>query len=172
MPIYEFYCRDCHVVFNFFARSINTTKIPGCPRCPRPQLERRMSSFAISKGRSEPDASSAAHPDMDDAAMESLMEDLGREAERLDQNDPRGMASLMRRLYEKTGMPLDERAEEAIRRMEAGEDPDKVEEQMGDVFDDPGDAEEGQAIEPKTAKSSGWIRRLKPPEVDDTLYDL
>ncbi|MCK4728291.1 MAG: zinc ribbon domain-containing protein, partial [Desulfobacterales bacterium] len=33
MPIYEFYCEDCNTIFNFFSRSVNTTKRPPCPRC-------------------------------------------------------------------------------------------------------------------------------------------
>ena len=35
-------------------------------------------------------------------------------------------------------MPLDAKADEAIRRMEAGESPEKIEEEMGDVFSDAG----------------------------------
>ena len=26
MPIYEFYCPDCNTLFNFFSRTINTSK--------------------------------------------------------------------------------------------------------------------------------------------------
>jgi hypothetical protein len=26
MPIYEFYCPDCNTIFNFFSRTINTSK--------------------------------------------------------------------------------------------------------------------------------------------------
>ena len=54
MPIYEFYCADCHAVFNFLARKPDTKKRPNCPRCGRPNLDRKVSRFAISKGRSEP----------------------------------------------------------------------------------------------------------------------
>ncbi len=50
MPVYEFYCADCHTVYNFFSQSVNTAKRPTCPKCGRPELERRASLFAISKG--------------------------------------------------------------------------------------------------------------------------
>ena len=33
MPIYEFYCRKCNTIYNFFSRSVNTEKIPFCPKC-------------------------------------------------------------------------------------------------------------------------------------------
>ena len=46
MPIYEFYCPDCHTIFNFFSARIETEKRPDCPRCGRSKLERRMSVFS------------------------------------------------------------------------------------------------------------------------------
>ena len=56
MPIYEFYFPNCHTIFNFLSRNVNTKKRPTCPKCKRPKLERKVSSFAISKGLSEPAA--------------------------------------------------------------------------------------------------------------------
>ncbi len=166
MPIYEFYCVDCHTVFSFFSRSINTSKRPSCPRCGRPDLERRVSRFAISKGRTEPGAPEDEMPDFDEAKMERVMEELAREGEGLDENDPRQMARMMRKLHENSGMPLGGKAEEAIRRMEAGESPDKIEEEMGDLF-------EGDESSPGNGGGlSGLVRRLRPPGVDETLYDL
>ncbi len=54
MPIYEFYCEKCNTVFNFFSRSVNTAKVPACPKCRRP-LTRQMSLFAkVSRGKEEP----------------------------------------------------------------------------------------------------------------------
>ena len=47
MPIYEFYCPDCNTLFNFFSRTVNTTKTPNCPKCNIRPLERQMSAFAF-----------------------------------------------------------------------------------------------------------------------------
>lgn len=167
MPIYEFYCADCHTVFNFLARTANTAKCPACPRCGRPKLERRVSRFAISKGRTERAGQKDDLPDVDEGRMEKVMEELARESEGIDEENPRQMARMMRRLYEGSGMPLDGRVEEAIRRMEAGESPDKIEEEMGELFGGdellPGEGAEGVR---------GLVRKLKPFEVDETLYDL
>ena len=166
MPIYEFYCVDCHTVFNFFSRTINTAKRPACPRCGRPDLERRVSRFAISKGRTERGSPEEETPDLDETKMERVMEELAREGEGLDENDPRQMARMMRKLHENSGMPLDGKAEEAIRRMEAGESPDKIEEAMGDLL-------EGDESSPGNSGSlSGLVRKLRPPGIDETLYDL
>ena len=52
MPIYEFYCKDCHMIFNFFSSTINTKKKPSCPKCSRAGLERKVSMFAVT-GRAE-----------------------------------------------------------------------------------------------------------------------
>jgi len=169
MPIYEFYCVDCHTVFNFLSRSINTTKRPACPRCARPKLERRVSRFAISKGQSKPPESDQGMPDLDESKMEQAMEALAGEAEGLDENDPRQMARLMRKLYEGTGLPLNEKMEEAVRRLEAGEDPEKIEEQMGDILDEDDPLLGGPGA---SGGLRGLSRKLRRPEVDETLYDL
>ncbi len=50
MPVYEFYCPDCHAIFNFFSRRVDTETQPACPRCGRPELGRQASLFAISRG--------------------------------------------------------------------------------------------------------------------------
>lgn len=186
VPIYEFYCEDCHTVFSFLSRTIDTTKRPTCPRCGRPKLERRMSRFAFSRRRAEPtsqeDDLGDRPPGMDEAKMERAMEAMAQEAEGMNEDDPRQMARMMRKLYDTSGMPLGPGMEEAMRRMEAGEDPDKIEEELGDVLEqeDPFGGEPGEGGEEgeggKGPKHGGSLRaisrKLKPPKVDETLYDL
>jgi hypothetical protein len=95
------------------------------------------------------------------------MEELGREADNLDEDDPRQAARLMRALYQRTGMPLTDKMEEAMRRMEAGEDPDAIEAEMGDFMEDEPGGEGGES----GGRLRGWARRMRPPQVDETLYD-
>ena len=167
MPIYEFYCAQCHAVFNFLSRTNNLTKRPACPRCQRPDLERRVSRFAVSKGRKDAPPTENGMPDLDDAKMERVMEELAREADGMNEDNPRQMARLMRRLYEGSGLPLGEKVEEAIRRMEAGESPEKIEEEMGDLLegDDALQGDGGGGVR-------SLVQKLRPPQVDETLYDL
>lgn len=167
MPVYEFYCEDCHTVFNFRSRRVNTEKRPDCPRCGRPQLERQLSLFAISRGLTESDGADGM-PDLDEAAMERAMGALAQEAEGMDEDDPKQVARMMRKLFDASGMKVGGGMEEAIRRMEAGEDPDQIEQEMGDLLDEE---------EPFTAGGAKkQIDRLRkkylPPKVDDTLYEL
>jgi putative FmdB family regulatory protein len=164
MPIYEFYCPSCHVIFNFLSRTVNTEKRPTCPKCKRPKLERKVSAFAISKGRTEPAADGM--PDLDETQMEKAMMELAGEAESMNEEDPRGMARLMRKLYDATGMKLSGGMEEAIRRMEAGEDPDKIDEEMGDIL------EEEDPFLPEGGGLKSLRRKLRPPSVDQTLYEM
>ena len=168
MPIYEFYCGRCHAVFNFLSRTINTAKRPDCPRCGRPQLERLVSRVAISKGRKEAPKQADDLPDVDDEKLERAMAELAAESEGADEDDPRQMARMMRKLQQTAGLPLGRNVEEALRRLEAGEYPDKIEEEMGDLFDD----ESPLAGEEESGGLKGLVRRLKPPAVDETLYDL
>ncbi len=69
MPIYEFYCAHCHRVFSFLSRVVNTDKTPACPRCRRTELTRRVSAFAISKGRRE-EPKPEPGPDLDEGRLE------------------------------------------------------------------------------------------------------
>ena len=94
MPIYEFYCRECHTIYNFFARSVNTEKIPKCPKGHRNKLQRQMSRFAISKGRSESQTESDMS-DIDEAKMEQAMMQMAGDFENVNEEDPRAMASMM-----------------------------------------------------------------------------
>jgi putative FmdB family regulatory protein len=178
MPIYEFYCRHCHRIFSFLSRAVNTEGIPACPRCGDTDLARRASAFAISRGRQEEPKPESPEPDIDEARLERAMQALAGEMDDLDENDPRQGAHLMRRLFEATGMPVGGGMEEALKRMEAGEDPEKIEEDMGDLLeDDPFGGllgGEGGEKDPEAGKkkSLGRLRRMLPPSVDPELYEM
>ncbi|RMG66590.1 MAG: zinc ribbon domain-containing protein [Calditrichaeota bacterium] len=164
MPIYEFYCARCHTIYKFFSRKVNTTTIPNCPSCKTSRLERRMSMFAISSGRHAEGDGEEGMPPIDESRLEKALEKLGREVENIDENDPRQAAQLMRQLSEATGLKMGPAMEEALRRMEQGEDPEAIEEEMGDLLEE----EEPFLLENKPRYHS----RKRPPRVDDTLYEL
>jgi len=172
MPIYEFYCADCHRIFSFLSRAIDTAKQPACPRCHRPNLTRKVSSFAISKGRKEADTPDGTPPDIDDARLERAMQAIAGDIDNLNEDDPKQAAHLMRKLFGATGMPMNTGMEEALRRMESGEDPEKIEAEMGDVFEqDPFSA--GADLNPASAGGlKGLRRKVLPPSVDDGLYEM
>jgi putative FmdB family regulatory protein len=164
MPIYEFYCEDCHTIFNFFSKSVNTTKKPKCPSCKTKTLSRQMSAFAIT-GKAKEDGDMEDLP-FDESKMEKAMNMLAGEAENINEDDPRQAANLMRKLTDMTGMELGPGMQEALKRMEAGEDPDAIEAEMGDLLED----EEPFLMPEKKGKAKG--ARRAAPRRDETLYDL
>ena len=163
MPIYEFYCPDCHTIFSFFSRRIDTAKEPSCPKCDRPRLERQVSLFSISRGtRNSDDADLSG---LDESKMERAMETLMREAQTMNEDDPRQAARMMRKLYDAMGLEPTAGVEEAVRRLEAGEDPESIEQDLGGVF------ESEDPFDLSTIKKA-LRRKTLPPAKDETLYEL
>ena len=150
MPIYEYACPKCRVIFNFLSKRINPEKNPACPRCGNKKMTKQMSRFAMSRGLKEPGAAGDSEsgqrsmPDFDDPRVEQAMMEMERDMEHLDENNPRHMAHMMRKM--KDLMPpgaVPKELEVAIKRLEAGEDPEKIEADMGDLLGDLMGGEEG-----------------------------
>ncbi len=163
MPIYEFYCPDCNTIYNFFCRRIVTDRRPACPHCGRLDLKKLLSRVSvIGRAKEKPEAGGPDLP-LDESRLEQAMGALEHEMAGMDENDPRAATHLMRRLAETTGMELNEGMQEAIRRMEAGEDPDQVEAELGDVMGD----------EKEIFESRKRLRASKPaPRIDEELYEF
>ena len=164
MPIYEFYCEDCNTIFNFFSRSVNTSKKPKCPRCKTRTLQRQMSAFAVT-GKAKEDGDADEMP-FDESKMEQAMHMLAGEADKINEDDPRQAANLMRKLSDMTGMQLGSGMQEALSRMEQGEDPEKIEAEMGDLLEN-----EDPFLLPGKKGAAAATRR-EAPSRDNTLYDL
>ena len=163
MPIYEFYCSKCHAIFNFFARSISTTKQPDCPKCGRPKLEKQVSAFSAIGNATEDDGTDDL-PISEDK-MERAMMQLAGEAESISEDDPRQEAQLMRRFSELTGIEYGDAMSEAIKRLEGGEDMESIEAEMGELLD----GEDDPFMMPDKAGPKG---KRGAPARDNTLYDL
>jgi len=162
MPVYEFYCEKCNTIYNFFSKSVNTGKVPFCPHCKTMKLKRQMSVFAtVSGNKGETDEDILP---IDEAKMEKAMAMLTDEAEKINEDDPRQAAELMRKLSDTAGLDLGSGMEEALSRMEAGEDPDKIEEAMGDLLE-----EEDPFILKREVRKGA---KKSKPRVDEKLYDL
>jgi putative FmdB family regulatory protein len=142
MPIYEFACPKCRRIFSFLSKRINPDHLPVCPKCGNKKLDKQVSRFAMTRGLAEPAAKGDAGdegpmPDLDDPRVARAMAEMERDMEHLDENNPRHMAHMMRKM--KDIMPAGSVPKEldiAIKRLEAGEDPEKIEEDMGDLLGD------------------------------------
>lgn len=186
MPIYEYYSPDTNRIYSFFAKTLEQGKrVPRCPDNPKARMVKLVSGFAIGGTRKE-SASEAAIPDAapgdpaEDARMEAAMGAMEREFSGLDENDPKAMARMMRRMAELSGEKMDEPMEEAVRKLEEGADPDSIEEQMGDVLGGPGGEDDpygdgpmpgaAQTPAPKEGRAKFKVRR-PPPTRDPQLHD-
>lgn len=169
MPLYEFYCEPCHTVFTFRSPRVDTATVPACPACGA-SLKREVSSFAhIVRGASAPEA------DADAGAaerMEQVMAKMGDRIQELDDEDadPREAVKVMREMAVAGGLAFNAEVREAMARIEAGEDPAKIDEEFADVFEtDNPFAETDGAV---GGRVSALWRRLRGPRRDPRWYDL
>lgn len=144
MPIYEFACPKCRKIFSFLSKRINPDRTPACPKCGNKKLVKEISRFAALKGARGPGLEGAGEegddmpmPDLDDPRIAGAMSELERDMSHVDENNPKHMAHVMRKM--KDLLPpgtMPKEMDVAIKRLEAGEDPEKIEEDMGDLLGD------------------------------------
>ena len=161
MPIYEFACPKCRRIFSFLSKRVNPDRLPVCPKCGNKKMSKQISRFAMSKGLKEPAAKTTwtgggpPLPDFDDPRVERAMMEMERDMEHLDENNPRHMAHMMKKM--KDLMPpgsVPKELDTAIKRLEAGEDPEKIEADMGDVLGDFMGGPEGGAAAAVTRRTA------------------
>ena len=136
--------------------------------------------------------------DLDDPRVASLMKEMEHAVEGMDEDnpDPRVMGNLMRRMGDAMGEQFDPQMEEVVRKLEEGQDPETIEDQMEGMLgdeEDPmggmggmpgmggpdgvpgGDAENGEEAKPPKmdirGESRRLLRRLRPPVRDPKLYE-
>jgi putative FmdB family regulatory protein len=174
MPMYEFYCQDCNTIFTFFSKSVNTEKIPACPKCKRPDLSRLISRFAVTgkaakKGDGEEGGEGGGMGDLpiDESRMEKAMEALASEAEHVDENNPRQAADLMRKFSAMTGLKLGDKMEDALAKLEAGADPESLEAEMGDLSEN-----DLFKLDGAGAKANRATGKRRAPVRDENMYEM
>jgi len=121
MPVYEYQCADCKRIFSRFFWRISDAEGTKC-RCGSENLEQLVSR--VSMHRSE----------------ESRLENLADPNQwgDIDENDPKSMARMMRKLGSEVGEDLGPEFSEMVDRLEAGEDPEEIEKSMGDMLGEGG----------------------------------
>lgn len=187
MPIYEYYCPDNHTIYQFYAKTLAQGKqIPKCPDNASYRMHKLLSPFAVTGGGKKPDESTegaaGGGETGDDPRMEAAMNAMEREFANVDENDPRAMARMMRRMSELTGEKIDGEMEEVVRKLEEGADPESLEDELGGEgpcqMPDPDDPfgggmgeETAAAPDPKEPKHRFRVRRTAPTR-DPKLYDF
>lgn len=186
MPIYEYYCPEHHTIYQFYAKTLAQGKIvPRCPENSAHRLQKTVSTFAVKTGGKKNEATEPAAGPADgseaaeDPRLEAAMGAMEKEFASIDENDPRAMGRMMRRMAELTGEKIDGQMEEVVRKLEEGEDPEALEEQLGGeapchMPDPDGDSRLGvdpsAAAKAKEARQRFRVRRTAPAR-DPKLYD-
>jgi hypothetical protein len=173
MPIYEFYSPDSHRIYSFLAkRFLKEGEVPLCPDAPKNRMEKVVSAFAFTGKAKEVVKKEGESGTEMDPRMEREMMKMADEFSKMDERnpDPRMLGKMMRRMMEASGQKLPGEMGEMLQRLEKGENPDKLEEEYGDVMEKM-DGMEGLAGE----KGEDWkmrLRRRVPPRRDPKLYEL
>lgn len=115
MPIYEYYCKGCNTIYQFLMRGKRQESDLECPDCGKKGLSRVMSSFSTTSSGKNSD------------------EDLAKDLSDVDENDPRSMARAVRKMADEMGEDLGPELEHALNRLEAGEDPEKIEQELEEM---------------------------------------
>lgn len=172
MPIYEFYSPDSHRIYSFLAkRFLKEGEVPICPDGPKNRMEKVVSAFAFT-GRAKEVVKKEGESEAGmDPRMEREMMKMADEFSKMDEKnpDPRLMGRMMRRMMEASGQKLPTEMGEMLQRLEKGENPDKLEEEYGDVMEKM-DGMEGAVGQ----KKKDWkirLRRRMPPRRDPKLYE-
>ncbi len=119
MPIYEYGCYDCRKRVNVFFRSFSEveTKEATCPRCGGTHLKRLISRVAFVRS--------------EESRLENLADPGSLSG--LDENDPKSIARWMRKMSSEMGEDLGSEFDEVVDRLEAGENPEAIEESMPEL---------------------------------------
>jgi hypothetical protein len=108
-------------------------------------MKKLVSAFAITSAGGKDETAEkkpeAAGDSAEDARMDAAMGAMESEFASIDENDPKAMGRMMRRMSELTGEKMEGQFEEVVRKLEEGADPDSLEDQLGpgDKAEDSGD---------------------------------
>ncbi len=125
MPIYEYRCADCKRKVSVFFRSFSAVdqEQARCPICQGTHLTKMVSKVRVIHG-----GAMSSEDGVDDAMLDDLNE-----------NDPRSLGRMMRRMADETGEDIGPEFGEVVKRLEKGEDPEAIEKSMPELADMGGD---------------------------------
>ena len=129
MPIYEYRCADCRRRVSILWPTFKAAEAGKavCPRCGGQQLSRIVSRVAILKSE---------EARLDDLTDPGTLGDV-------DENDPKSIARWMRKMSAEAGEELGPEFEEVVDRLEAGQSPEDIEQDLPELAEEPGGPDDG-----------------------------
>ncbi len=173
MPLYEFYCKPCHTIFTFRSQRVDTVTTPPCPICKQP-LRREVSRFAHIIKEAVPESNATNETSAINQHGERLAEAAERLGTRLqalenEDADPREAVKVMRDMAEASGLRFNAEVREAMARIEAGADPESIDEEFAAAFESDNPFEETPAAKGGSVRT--LIKRLRQPRRDPTWHE-
>lgn len=118
MPTYEYRCLNCKKRVSVYLTYEEYGRTPAkCPTCGSADLQRLISRVRVARS--------------EDSRLESLSDPASWGD--IDEEDPRSMARLMRRMGQEMGEELPPEFNEVVDRLEAGQSPEEIEESMPEL---------------------------------------
>ncbi|MCC7360260.1 MAG: hypothetical protein IT317_12325 [Anaerolineales bacterium] len=118
MPIYDYHCQNCKnrvgIRQSYAEYGVKPVK---CPLCGSQDLKRAINRVRIAKSEERR---------AEDLSDDSFLGDV-------DENDPKSMARAMRKMGAEMGEDLPPEFNEITSRLEAGEDPESIEQSMPEL---------------------------------------
>jgi putative FmdB family regulatory protein len=127
MPTYEYRCMDCHRRVAIFQTYADYGHKPvHCTHCGSANLRRHIGRVRVARS--------------EESRLDSLA-DPGEWGD-VDENDPRSMARMMRKMGKEMGEDLPGEYDEVVDRLEAGESPEEIEKDLPDLAGGEADTED------------------------------
>ncbi len=118
MPTYEYRCLDCRRRVAIYQTYEEYGRLPVvCPQCGGGRLERRIGRVRFARS--------------EESRLDTLADpgDWGD----VDENDPRSVARMMRRMGSEMGEDMPAEFDEVVDRLDAGESPEEIEKDIPDL---------------------------------------
>lgn len=117
MPSYEYRCLNCRRRFEIFMSYSDYGKKPiACPHCHSEKVQRKIGRIRVARS--------------DESRMESL---TGPDSLEGLEDDPRAMGRMMRQMSGELGEEMGPEFNEVIGRLEAGQSPEQIEQDLPDL---------------------------------------
>ena len=124
MPNYEYRCLNCRRRFEVFLTYSDYGSRPvACPHCKSENVQRKIGRVRVARS-----GESRLENMADPSSLEGLDE------------DPRALGRMMREMSHEVGEDMGPEFDEVIGRLESGQSPEQIEQDLPDLGGDPGGA--------------------------------